>query len=87
MPQDVTLDIGQPCFKKMFLEHPAMISKNRDHNRIHYSAPLLIALAPQKAAQMRKLCERCLAPLPYDNYRLRFCPRCRKETIDAYLDN
>ena len=33
---------------------------------------------------MRHLCARCLAPLP-DGYGLRFCKRCRRETIEAYL--
>jgi hypothetical protein len=34
---------------------------------------------------VQKLCERCLTALP-DGYRLRFCERCSKDTIDAYLD-
>jgi len=34
---------------------------------------------------VRKLSDRCLAPLPY-GYRLLFCERCRKETIDAFLE-
>lgn len=33
---------------------------------------------------MRRLCERCLTPLPY-SYRLRLCRRCRRETIEAYI--
>ena len=34
---------------------------------------------------MRKLCDRCLAPLPY-GYRLLFCERSRKETIEGFLE-
>ncbi len=33
---------------------------------------------------MIRLCHRCLTPLPY-GYRLLFCERCRKTTIEAFL--
>jgi hypothetical protein len=40
--------------------------------------------SPGRSRTTRSLCERCLTPLPY-NYRLRFCLRCRRETIEAYV--